>query len=54
MNMKILNFKGFMIKKNKNNDTMNETDIQRVYKYPMFPRDSKIHSTFRQKIFKYR
>ena len=26
------------------NDTMNESDIQRVYKYKIYPRDSKIFS----------
>ena len=40
--MKILNFKDFMKKYNLKNDTMNETELQRVYKYPLYPRDSKI------------
>ena len=26
------------------NDTMNESELQRVYKYRIYPRDSKIHS----------
>ena len=26
------------------NDTMNESELQRLYKYPIYPRDSKIHS----------
>ena len=25
-------------------DTMNESELQRVYKYPIYPRDSKIYS----------
>ena len=31
--MKILNFKDFMKKYNLKNDTMNESELQRVYKY---------------------
>ena len=42
--MKILNFKDFMKKYNLKNDTMNESDLQRVYKYNIYPRDSKINS----------
>jgi len=41
--MKILTFKDFMKKKLKN-DTMNESQLQRVYNYPIYPRDSKIYS----------
>ena len=42
--MKLLNFEDF-IKKNKlKNDTMNESELQRVYNYPIYPRDSKIYS----------
>ena len=26
------------------NDTMNESELQRVYNYPIYPRDSKIYS----------
>ena len=26
------------------NDTLNETDLQRVYNYPVYPRDSKFYS----------
>ena len=33
-----------MKKVNLRNDTMNESELQRVYKYPIYPRDSKIHS----------
>ena len=42
--MKILHFKDFMKKFNLKNDTMNESDLQRVYNYPIYPRDSKIYS----------
>ena len=43
--MKILIFKDFMKKKIKlKNETMNETELQRIYKYHIYPRDSKIHS----------
>ena len=44
LNMKILNFKDFMKKCNLKDDTMNEFELQRVYNYPIYPRDSKIHS----------
>ena len=44
INMKSLNFKDFMKKYNLKNDTMNETELQRVYNYPIYPRDSKIYS----------
>ena len=42
--MKVLNFKDFMKKYNLKNDTMNESQLQRVYNYPIYPRDSKIYS----------
>ena len=42
--MKVLNFKDFMKKYNLKNDTMNESQLQKIYKYPIYPRDSKIHS----------
>ena len=42
--MKILNFKDFMKKYKLKNNTMNESELQRVYKYPLHPRDSKIYS----------
>ena len=42
--MKILNFKDFMKKYNLKDDTMNESQLQRVYNYPLYPRDSKIYS----------
>ena len=42
--MTIFNFKDFMKKYNLKNDTMNELELQRVYKYNIYPRDSKIFS----------
>ena len=42
--MKTLNFKDFMKKYNLKNDTMNESQLQKVYDYPIYPRDSKIYS----------
>ena len=42
--MKVLNFKDFMKKYNSKNDTMNESHLQRVYIYPLYPRDSKFYS----------
>ena len=42
--MKVLNFKDFMKKYKLKNDTMNESQLQRVYNYPIYPRDSKIYS----------
>ena len=41
--MKILNFKDF-IKKNLKNNTMNKSELQKICKYPIYPRDSKIYS----------
>ena len=41
--MKVFKFKDF-VKKNLKDDTMNESELQRVYKLPIYPRDSKIHS----------
>ena len=40
--MTIPNFKDFMKNYKFKNDTMNESQIQRVYNYPIYPRDSKI------------
>ena len=42
--MTILNFKDFMKKYNLKNDTMNESQLQKIYKYSIYPRDSKIYS----------
>ena len=44
INMKVLNFKDFMKKYNLKNDTMNESELQKIYNYPIYPRDSKIYS----------
>ena len=43
INMRILNFKDFMKKYNLKDDTMNESQLQRVYKYSIYPRGSKIY-----------
>ena len=43
--MKVLNFKNFMKKYKLRNDKINESELQRVHKYSIYPRDSKIHST---------
>ena len=40
--MKVLNFRDFMKKYKLKDDTMNESELQRVYNYPIYPRDSKI------------
>ena len=42
--MKVLNFKDFMKKYKLKDDTMNESQLQWVYNYPIYPRDSKIYS----------
>ena len=42
--MKILSFKDFMRKYNLKNNTMNESELQKIYNYPIYPRDSKIYS----------
>ena len=42
--MKVLNFKDFMKKYNLKNDTMNESELQRIYNFSIYPRDSKIYS----------
>ena len=42
--MKVLNFKDFMKKYKLKNNTMNESELQRIYKHPIYPRDSKIYS----------
>ena len=42
--MKVLNFENFMEKYNLKNNTMNESELQRVCNYPIYPRDSKIYS----------
>ena len=42
--MKVLKFNDFMKKYNLKKDTMNESHLQKVYNYPIYPRDSEIHS----------
>ena len=42
--MKILNFKDFVKNNNLKNNTMNESQLQGIYNYPIYPRDSKIYS----------
>ena len=42
--MKFFNFKDFIKKYNLKNDTMNESQLQKKYNYPIYPRDSKIYS----------
>ena len=42
--MTILIFKDFMKKYNLKNDILNESQLQRFYNYPIYPRDSKIYS----------
>ena len=42
--MKVLNFKDFMKKYKLKNDTMNESQLQKIYNYPIYPRDSKKYS----------
>ena len=44
INKKVLNFKDFMKKYKLKNDTMNEFQLQRIYNYRIYPRDSKIYS----------
>ena len=44
INMKILSFKGFMKKYKLKNDTMNESQLQKIYNYPTYPRDIRIYS----------
>ena len=42
--MKLLNFREFMKLYNLKDDTMNESQLQRSYNYPIYPKNSKIHS----------
>ena len=42
--MKVQIFKGFMKKYKLKNDTMNESELQKIYNYPIYPRGSKIYS----------
>ena len=42
--MNLLKFKDFMKKYILKNITMNESELQRICKYPIYPRDSKLYS----------
>ena len=42
--MKILNIKDFVKKYNLKSNTMNQSELQRVYNYPIYPRDSQLYS----------
>ena len=42
--MKILTFEDFLKNYNLKNNTMNESELQRIYNYPIYPRGSKIYS----------
>ena len=42
--MKIITFRDFMKKYKLKNDTKNESQLQKIYDYPIYPRDSKIYS----------
>ena len=44
INKKVLGFKDFMKKYKLKNDTMNESQLQKIYNYPIYPRDSIIYS----------
>ena len=44
INMKIIKFKEFMKKYKLKNNIMNESQLQKIYNYPIYPRDSKIYS----------
>ena len=44
INMKVLNFKDFMKKYKLKDDTMNESELQRIYNNAIYPRDSKNYS----------
>ena len=42
--MTILSFEDFIKKYKLKNDTMNESELQKIYNYPIYPRHSKIYS----------
>ena len=42
--MTILNFKDFMKKYKLKDDTMKESELKKIYKYPIYPGDSKRYS----------
>ena len=41
--MKVLNFKDFMDQYNLKDDTMNESQLQKIYNHPIYPSYSKIY-----------
>ena len=42
--MKVINFKDFMEKSKLKDDTMNESELQKIHNFPIYPRDSNIYS----------
>ena len=42
--MRVLNFKDFVKKYKIKKDIMIESQLQKIYNYPIYPRDSKINS----------
>ena len=42
--MKVFYFKDFVRKYKLKNDPMNESQLQKIYKYSIYPRDSKLYS----------
>ena len=42
--MEVSKFKDFMKIYKLKDDIMNESELQRIYRYPMYPRDSNIYS----------
>ena len=42
--MRVLNFEDFKKKYNLRNDTINASQLQKIFKYPIYPRNSKIYS----------
>ena len=42
--MSILNLKDFLKKYNLKDNTMIESELQKVYNYPIYPRDSRLYS----------
>ena len=47
--MKALNFRDFIKKHKLKNDTMKESQLQKIYNYPIYPRVSKIYFIFYSK-----
>ena len=43
-NMKILNFKDFMNKHKLKNNNMNESQLQKIFNYSIYTRDSNLYS----------